>query len=371
MRVNKILFVGTGGGNDIFSTWLAGMALADLGWQWKEFAVAGVLSPFHDHSSKEHGCGISTTEPQDTRSMFDGTPIKFVDAAVAAMCADMGTQVYGLSLARGTVGLVEAFKCLAKEYDYIVLVDVGGDIFYRGAQDQHILSPMFDAMVLRAFIDSGVPGTLFEAGPGTDGEMEPDALQEALERCDARKYRLTASVIEEWQSLYRQWIEPVRPGRTVPMTLEAYESYRMFLKKEYRCRAHIGQYRAYTTFQQTISTLLCQNFYLVEPALWNPFAVACDDPMDWFYKTQVQQHRTSNEANLEYAHVWGELAQFVTPSPMFSADEQKDLIRRCLANLEQHQYDCAYMFPEDCVGLEQRFAVDKILSGLLCVRNKT
>ena len=370
---HRVLFVGTGGGNDVFSTTLAIDALWRSGWRWDECAIAGVLSPFHAHTATPCKAfrGVTKTGPADTRTLLrkgDARTIGFVDAAVAKMVAEVGPygckNVYGLSLKLGTYGLAASFRALATKYDDIVLVDLGGDIFYGGAADTHVLSPMFDAMVLHAFVMSDVQGCLFEAGPGTDGELEPERIRQALNRAKARAYPLEKETIDAWDALYRRWIEPVRPGRTVPMTIAAYRHTEEFLTLPYRARAHIGGMKKYSLFDQRISTALNRQYFLVDPyMIANPFAVPCVDPYDWFIRTQIMQQRTNCEANLEY--YWNpaerELAQFVTPSPLFPEKDRAEIIDVALKEVRDGVADIAWMFPADLPliseGLLSRFVV--------------
>ncbi len=355
MEVNNILFIGTGGGNDIFSTMLAMQSLWRRGWRWKNAAVAGVLSPFHMHTTlPTHIEGMVTIKPETQRFLNRGLvmgsmkKIGFIDATVSKMFeSNITTQqgglvnirrTLGLSLSEGTAGLTRVLKALAATFDHTVLVDIGGDILYRGTQDTHILSPMFDACVLRAAVDSGIPCTLFEAGPGTDGEMDPEALEDALKKSQAQRHLIHKDDMTRWEELYKQWIELVRPGRTVPYTIEAFYSGDDELVKTYRARAHLGDIRRYANFEQRISTRLCRSYFLIDPHnASNPFAVACTDPEDWFIKTQVMQGHTNNEANLEYMLRGHELLQFLTPSPLLQSDDRRFLIETGLKEMQQEK----------------------------------
>ncbi len=363
--VDRVLFVGTGGGNDVFSTLLAAASLWEEGWRWRSCDIGGVISPFHKHNLvSTNVSGVFFTTQNSTRRLLSkdgsGKAIRFVDAKVAEMLVrtqysqpyDVGRMVLALSLEGGTVGLEKAFTQLANEYDLIVLVDVGGDCFYSGAEDKHILSPMFDAMVIRAFVDSGVNGFLFEAGPGTDGELEPESLTQALVASGGMENAkpLLPSVMDWWGEQYSTWIENYRPGRTVPMTLKAFRSTESFLQEQYRVRGHLGDVRRYKYFTQTISAELCQKFYLVDPSrIQNPFAVRCINSMDWFWKTQVCGRHTNNEANLEYfkASADGGLWQFLTPSPLLDPKDRGELINLGLQNLSQGVIDGALMMSGD------------------------
>lgn len=365
-KFDNVLFIGTGGGNDVFSTVLAALSLQKLDWSWNQCSFAGVLSPFHSHTLVDYKTKeIKVINTYSTRKVVrknDEFQIGFVDTAVADMVKNLNIakcqRIFGLSLLQGTQGLTDSFKALTKDFDYIVLVDVGGDIFYRGKQDAHVLSPMFDAMVLKAFVDSGVDGILFEAGPGTDGELEPEALEEVLKQTKAQPFPVESSVINEWNDLYQKWIAPIRTGRTVPVTIEAFNSKDDYLEMTYRARAHIGKQRLYAEFPHRISTRLCKQFFLINPKeIKNPFAVSCSSPLDWFIKTQVEQHKTNCEVNLEYFKHDGKLYQFLTPSVLFPPHDRMSLIKKGLDDLISRNYDIAILFPNDWNEIENNYEI--------------
>ncbi|MEA3249381.1 MAG: DUF1152 domain-containing protein [Patescibacteria group bacterium] len=368
---NRVLFVGIGGGNDIFSCVLAAASLKRLGWEWNECAFAGVVSPFHRITMRSTPMpGVSIITPESERFLIRHDmprKIPFISASVSQMVKDEdvygAVQTYGLSLKRGSVGLAESFRALAKVWDRIVLVDIGGDVFYRGPEDMHVLSPMFDSMVLRGFVDSGAPGLLFEAGPGTDGELEPDAFMEAVSSTDHTIRLLHADDVDAVEALYKQWIEPVRPGRTVSMTIKAFRSSERELVERYRARAKLGVERWYEYFNQHLDADLNRRFYLVDPAtIRNPFAVRCANPLEWFIRTQVRQHATNCEAHLQYFRHNGVLYQFLTPSPFFPEEKRKEMIDTALGQqLSCRMCDCQLMFPDDWDALQM------VTGPLFCV----
>lgn len=359
MNPSRVLFVGTGGGNDVVSTFFAILQLSRSGFLTgvSQFDIAGVLSPFHRHSVETTGIpGVYITQPYSGRHLLrrgGEREIRFVDAKLAEMLQERhqenAPRVLGLSLKYGAQGLANAFRRLAKEYDLIVLVDVGGDILYRGAVDEHVLSPMFDAMVLRAFVDSGAPGLLFEAGPGTDGELSPEALASVLAEVEAEEYPLIGSVVDDVHEFFTSGIASYRSGRTIPVTIQAARSSEDYLEMPYRARAHLGDVRRYGYFDHRISTALCKKVFLIDPSkIVNPFAVHCTSPIDWFLKTQAAQHHTNNECNLEY---WrdqdGVLTQLLTPSPLLSDDDRMELIGLALQELSAKVCDRAIMLAAD------------------------
>ena len=344
MRHKRVLLIGTGGGNDIFSTMLAAMSLWDKGWRWEECSIAGVLSPFHRYRNIDLVAdGFNLITPNSERWLRRKDyekKIGFVDAAVSQMINEEPAlnikQIFGLSLAKGSVGLAESLRLLAKDFDYFVLVDIGGDILYRGRKDYRVLSPMFD-----------LPGCLFEAGPGTDGELEPEAIESALAAAGSQRYDLSPVIIDSWEEMYGRWVAGIREGRTVPMTIEAFRSDEPIIVREYRARAHLGNLRLYSKFEHRIKTNLCRHFFLLEPQkINNPFAVASDSPFDWFVKTQVLQHRTNCEANLEYWTMGDKLFQFLTPSPLFRSAEKLMMLRLGLNDLGR-SCDGAWLFVDD------------------------
>lgn len=361
MHYNNILFFGTGGGNDIFSTTLAILALRESGViTFDQCSIAGVISPFHQYVGIDFmdkaAESVGILKPDAKRLLLrrgDEREISFVDAAVARMVEleqDLDIDAaYALTLGKGSSGLAWQLQYLStlKGFDLIVLVDIGGDIFYPGQQEPHVLSPMFDAMALRAALECTVPTLLFEAGPGTDGEMTAEGLSRALSGARAQGQLLPANAIDEWEKLYRTYIEPVRTGNTVPRTIEAYRSSESFLELTYRARAHIGDRRWYEEFVHRISTMMCRMFYLVDPSkIVNPFAVGCDSVWDWFTKTQAR-YPTNCEANLEYWHSARGLAQFLTPSPLFNEEQRLDMFQTGLKDLAAGVTDLAWVWDTD------------------------
>lgn len=339
-RFKNALFVGTGGGNDIFSTTLAMLSLREAGYEWNSCSVAGVLSPFHRYRGLDRTvCKqvVSIPDRDITRIVpchVDIIELDMVERTVAALAEaerDLDIKaVYGLSLAGGTRDLAEAFRWLASTHDFVVLVDIGGDILFRGFEtDPRVLSPMFDAMVLEAFCASGAPGILFEAGPGTDGEISPGSLKETLLDPTVQSYPLAASVVDEWERLFRTHVEPVRAGRTVPKTIEAFRSAQALLTLDYRARCHLGNRRWYATFSHEIDTELNRSFYLV-PTEWarhrNPLCVPCRHVEEWIEKTRQPGRHVNAEFQFEYLFTGKLVWLLALPSPLFTPDQQKEMV---------------------------------------------
>ncbi|HTK60036.1 MAG TPA: DUF1152 domain-containing protein [Candidatus Baltobacteraceae bacterium] len=362
----RIAFVGTGGGNDVFSCLLAAMTLKRHGWEWKHAYVAGILSPFHGHDVEGAGGYYrGTVRPTSKRFLKrrgeDKRPIGFIDAKVAELVEALKPcgieHVFGLDIGDGTAGLRWGYHHLGVER--IVLVDAGGDILGNW-DDQHILSPMFDAIALRAAVEPDVPPcTLFEFGPGTDGELDPERLRAELLRPGVECRPLHADDVDAWEKLYKAWIEPTRPGRTVPYTIEAFRTARPTIEDTYRARAQLGGARWYGEFRHRIDADLCKRFYLLDPreaAARNPFAVMCGSPEDWFLRTQSKEGRCrNNEASLQYYMRRGRLLQFLTPSPLIRAHDRQDIIARALGEFEGHLCEQILLTAEDAAWVSKRW----------------
>jgi hypothetical protein len=87
--LGSVLFVGTGGGNDVFSCLLAADCLQQLGVRWEKARIAGLLSPFHRHTvGTTADMGVARVSPYSRRYLQRyNAPreIGFVDARVAAL----------------------------------------------------------------------------------------------------------------------------------------------------------------------------------------------------------------------------------------------------------------------------------------------
>lgn len=361
--MKNILFVGMGGGNDIFSTLLAIASLKEDSWSWRRCGIAGPISPFFRYGGieplgllKRPEIDVYRATPDMTRFLLRRDmqhDIGLVNAAVARMLQhDNPLEVQehlALPLSHGSVGLQIAFQQLASTYDYFVLIDVGGDVLYSGSQDRHVISPMYDAIVLRAFIDSGVQGTIFLAGPNTDGETDIESLAPSLLMCQPEIRPLKKSVIDWWDGAYDKYIANSRRGNTVPRTVQAFRSAEPILTFTHRTEERLGETKMFVEFPQRVSTKMCQNYYLIDPwRVQNPFAVGCASSLEWFVKTQAQQQATHNEANMQYLEadenrIW----QFLTPSPLLANDQRIKLMHQGLDELQKKIYDKALIHRRD------------------------
>jgi hypothetical protein len=188
MSLNKVLFIGAGGGTDVFSTVLAIDDLRRAGISWGRCSVAGLLSPFHSHEGFEEvipgfyrtGRGATATPH---RRIANQAPLP--DGAVARMIEGepaLGIEAaYAFDLQEGSLGISRTLRelFLRGDFDFVVIVDLGGDIL--GASDRTAMSPMFEAILLRGVVDARVPAWVYVAGLGADGEGDPRDLERAVD----------------------------------------------------------------------------------------------------------------------------------------------------------------------------------------------
>ncbi|MEV4949775.1 DUF1152 domain-containing protein [Streptomyces sp. NPDC053755] len=90
----------------------------------------------------------------------------------------------------GTLGLARQIQAAARwcRADRIDLVDVGGDIVARG-DEATLRSPLGDALALAACAATGIPTTVYVAGPGLDNEVP---LPQLAPRLGEPAFALTA-----------------------------------------------------------------------------------------------------------------------------------------------------------------------------------
>lgn len=379
----NVLFVGMGGGNDIFSTILAIASLKKDGWRWKKCAIAGPIGPFfrYDGMVPTGINGVFRLTENATRYLWrkdSPKDIGLVNSAVAKMLKKTNpynvADHFALSLEGGSEGLIDAFRVLNEEgYDYFVLIDVGGDVFYSGKRDYHVLTPMSDALVLKGFQDAGLEGTVFLAGPNTDGETEIESLAANMLCARPEVRGLDFEVVDEWYFLYEKYIESSRKGNTVPRTHKALYSHERIITFDHKSEERIGNLRFYVEFPQRVDTTLCRRFYLFIPNnIHNPFAVSCGSVQEWFTKTQALQQHTHNEANTQYLKVDSEVRQFLTPSPLLKTDERFLLIEQGLADLRRGITDRAWLLASDAKYFGNELSKKELLfsedQGLVSVR---
>lgn len=361
-RFENVLFLGAGGGNDVFSTVLAVDAMRRYGHTWDRCSIAGVLSPFHEHAGLERvapgfyrtGSGASA-RPHRRNDRHDPFP----DPVVARMVereSQLGIDaVYALDLGEGSLGVSRTLRelFLRGMFTFVVVVDIGGDIL--GMSRVTTMSPMFEAMVLRGAIDAGIPFWTFVAGLGADGETEPHELEHAINWIAPIRERLYPGSVELWEGLYRSYVAETSPSRTIPLAADIFRNWTLHPDREERF--NVPGSPTGESYVQRIRTVNLLFFYLfVKPQdIKNCMAVPCVSPFDWFSTTQLQLH-TQNEANHRCERLPdGDVRAYLTP--YFRKDRFERRLPILASELDafaRGEFDSAWMFPEDWTRMAER-----------------
>ncbi|MFD3699220.1 DUF1152 domain-containing protein [Streptomyces sp. NPDC058646] len=99
------------------------------------------------------------------------------------LARDLPARLLLLDPGRGLASLARQIASMAASAgDRIRVVDIGGDILTHG-DEPTLCSPFGDALTLAACHLTGVPTTVYVAGPGLDGEIGEQLLLERLPGC--------------------------------------------------------------------------------------------------------------------------------------------------------------------------------------------
>jgi hypothetical protein len=136
--------------------------------------------------------------------------VVFAESRLSAL---LGREVLLVDLHGGSTGVAEGLDRAARELgaDLVVGVDVGGDSLAKGTE-KGLRSPLADSVMLAAFAALAASGwrVLWGVfGYGSDGELTPGEVEEALQRV-ARgggllgAWGLTRRVVEELEAVVRE-----------------------------------------------------------------------------------------------------------------------------------------------------------------------
>lgn len=249
-KPKRILVVGTGGGSDLFSCLLV-VAYIKRRWPNTKIDLAGMLSPAATHSYKDMSLSSKSTV-ENAVTFFDGlttmsrklnnraeTELTFVDNHLWTAIKHMGLEgavenTYHLSCRYGSATLEYRFKdlCQSRCYDYVLGIDVGGDII-APISSPTIMSPIMDWSCLHILKECGLPSYILEYGFGLDGESEGSFYQNiscVLPKLtkDAIQSMITTDAIDiydgsafgKFSKMFEEVMKPIRSGHTVPLFLE-------------------------------------------------------------------------------------------------------------------------------------------------------
>lgn len=237
---NRILLLGTGGGSDIFSCLLVAKMLSRYNPNIK-IDLGGMLSPAavhtYNHRYVENPVTQFWNDTVITRNLEDknNTEISFIDNVLPRAIESMGLggivdlKIH-LSCKYGTERLTYALRdwCNLHQYDYILGVDVGGDILLK-RDSKTVLSPVMDWTCLYVMKNQKIPSFVLEFGYGLDGESEGSILSNVGKNVynNFTKDILGIDDPEGWEKdlasfgkMFNTVMKPVRSGHTIPLFIE-------------------------------------------------------------------------------------------------------------------------------------------------------
>ena len=222
---NNILFIGTGGGNDIFSS----LYIADKMRGFSSYSIAGMLSPAATHYFNGYiEKSVNVLDGIVERYLGD-KKISFIDSMILDIIDKYKyypNKVFELSLKYGLNNLIRDFNNLidVENFDCICFVDMGGDILGRKS-DYTLLSPLMDFTCLYLSKYIKIDCLLIEFGLGTDGELRDYSIDNIMSELNSNQMIIDSmtNVIDD--SLIRfnnafEEISKVRLGYATYLTLK-------------------------------------------------------------------------------------------------------------------------------------------------------
>jgi hypothetical protein len=384
----RVLVLAVGGGNDSVSTLLLQLQLhATFGYSPDTIDIAAVLpdclsyqkTKGTDHaliceitgdSTRSVGSKVITAFPErilsQNKSVFAKLPVK---------------TVYGLSMEKGSNGILDALKhlVLKAQYDLVLSIDVGGD-FIADESNLDVLSPMMDGYMLYALkaLQSCIKqqclpvGMLFAVfGLGTDGESTPDMLSRALSHIpDIKTYSFIKEDVQDFVPFYRTVVEKNRYSRTTDFTLLEIFNEKKQDTNVFRGRFHIQRDKKspakvyYGQFAHAQDPDYYGKYYLFSDidAVKNVYSAGVKSGLAWFVNVQHQETKINHELNGQsYVDVGALLGDvnfsrqslfFCTPSRKFSVQQQHDVISDVSEAIMQGVYNFALIYSHYAKRLE-------------------
>ncbi|MDX2388980.1 DUF1152 domain-containing protein [Streptomyces sp. DK15] len=193
----KRLLIAAGGGGDAITAAMVHAALHGaaapalvLTYAWERLVVDPVPGP-------RRAADFTGTEPVAPGLVLvtpDTRPVAPAGSLLPLLAAGLRPRLGLLDPYEGAVGLARQIAAAARwcAADRIDLVDVGGDIVARG-DEPTLRSPLGDALAVAACAATGIPTTVYVAGPGLDNEVPLPAL---VPRLGQPAFALTAEHTE-------------------------------------------------------------------------------------------------------------------------------------------------------------------------------
>lgn len=206
--VKTHLYVGAGGGGDGLAALIVRHALhADTSrpvvasFSWDRY----VLDPAPGPRSASDFDGLTTL----TEHCWEVTPTSRLrsggTSTLTLLAQHTDARSFLLDPHAGAAGLHQQLReiVVATAADAVTLVDVGGDVIARG-DERTLRSPLADSLTLAALAQLPVPCKVIIAGPGLDGELPADLVQDRCRALAAEEAVLTSSYVHRYLPALRQ-----------------------------------------------------------------------------------------------------------------------------------------------------------------------
>ncbi|MGV8151681.1 MAG: DUF1152 domain-containing protein [Candidatus Nanoarchaeia archaeon] len=382
INYRKPLLIGIGGGNDIVSSVLILQYLKEQG---INADLAGMSSPgaWHNYNSQgENPVNILTKNTTRFRPSKNPVNISYLDPALPELLEKHNlnnVNVYNVSLRYGAQKLIQDLDKLIKEnnYDGILAIDIGGDVFARGKEHETILSPLMDFAMLYVINNLKKPSKLLEFGLQTDGELRPESCQEILNNLNKENAVISEfninkndNALKVFESIYSE-IEKIRHGHTAHMTLKTLEE-RQDIDTIYKFRIQVLDKKWYYEFPIKLEQKYFGKAFLFDAKkLLEKTSLAFDfkDPFELYVKMK-NKIDTKSEMDMLYAKPNNEVIWLGLLCPQIKDKYQRnEIINYGLDKLDNHA-DVALIWKKDMPkNLNQKF-IESINKFVLVSNNQ-
>lgn len=379
-KYKKALVLAVGGGNDSVSTVLLQLELnKQFHYKPEHIDIVAVLPDCLEYSNllkTKHNLISKITE--NSKRLVGNKEISSFPERVLFNNKNLFKElniknIFGLSMEKGSIGILESLKYLLKEdYDLILSIDVGGD-FIAHKDNIEVLSPMMDGYMLyalkslKSYIEESNKKTdmLFSVfGLGTDGESTPEMLDNALDLLpDVKSYKFNKKNISEFVDFYYGIVEKDRYSRTTDFTIkeileEPHENPTLFRgrfhtkpNKNEKSKIYYGNFNHFQDKKFFGRYYLFKDISLIN----NNYSHKSRNGLEWFLKVQTQKTKINHELNgqtynlekiINSKNFDKETLFFGTPSRKFNKNQQIEIIKDINDMLINKVVDYAIVYKE-------------------------
>lgn len=377
-KAKNPLVIAVGGGNDSVSTLLIQKQLQKtFGYNPDKITIVAMLPDCLEYvNTEETSNPLVTIITENTQRYVQGKlmnafPERILSQNKNAINSLNVIQVYGLLMSKGSIGVASSLQYLItqEKYDLILAMDVGGD-FIAVPENIEVLSPMMDAYMMYAFKYlkqnskefRDIPIIYGVFGLGTDGETTPELLDKALENLNAYEGTFNEEDVKDVINFYRETVEPNRYSRTTDFTIREIQGFEHDNPAQFRGRFHVQTNNDeksnvnYGTFEHYQDKKYFSKYYLFTniDAVSNPFAISCNNGLEWFVNIQSQKNKINHELNGQSYNLKNIISFiekdiflfFGTPSRKFNTIQQEEIAEQISLAVQNNIYDLVLVYEE-------------------------